>query len=72
MKKYLVFVISFVALYAVTQILSGLIMTAFYTPEIYPFIEQQTVYGTIAVPLLFTLLIAVSAYALTVKFEGKL
>ncbi|MFZ0447298.1 MAG: hypothetical protein WAM95_22230 [Bacillus sp. (in: firmicutes)] len=68
MKKQLVFIISFLLLYTVFQIGSGMILTAFYTPEfsaIEGSLSQEVVFGEISsIPLLITLIIATSAYFL--------
>lgn len=56
MKKYIIFIISFLLFYAVLQIVSGLILTAVYTPD--PSIlegnhsQEVVVGGTSAMPLL--------------------
>ncbi|MEC2076332.1 hypothetical protein [Metabacillus fastidiosus] len=71
MKKYLIFIISFVLLYVVFQISSGLLLTAFYTPDFYALesvSSQNGVIGeTISIPLLATLIIATLAYFLSQK-----
>ncbi|MGE8082048.1 hypothetical protein [Peribacillus loiseleuriae] len=71
MKKYLVFIISFILLYTVFQILSGVMLTAFYTPD-FSAIEgnysQEVGFGKVSsIPLLVTLLIATLAYFLSQK-----
>ena len=72
MKKYFVFIISFILLYTVFQILSGMILTAFYTPD-FSTIEgnfsQNVVFGEgiTSIPLLVTLFIATSVYFLSKK-----
>ncbi|MGG3926504.1 hypothetical protein ABET51_10955 [Metabacillus fastidiosus] len=71
MKKYLIFIISFVLLYVVFQISSGLLLTAFYTPNFYVLesvSSQNEMSGeTISIPLLATLIIATLAYFLSQK-----
>ncbi|CAH0346098.1 hypothetical protein BCI9360_02416 [Bacillus sp. CECT 9360] len=71
MKKYFVFIISFILLYTVFQILSGAIITAFYTPDLYTItgnLSQEVVLGeTSSIPLLVSLLIATTAYFLAQK-----
>ena len=70
LKKYLVFLISFVMLYMVFQIGSGLILTASYTPDFSSIegnLSQEVVFGTSSIPLLVTLLTATVAYFLSQK-----
>lgn len=74
MKKYIIFIISFLLFYAVLQIVSGLILTAVYTPD--PSIlegnhsQEVVVGGTSAMPLLIILITATAAYFLSQKI-GK-
>lgn len=73
MKKYFVFIISFILLDAAFQILSGLVLTAFYTPD-FSTIEgnfsQEVVFGEVnSIPLFVTLLIATFAYFLSQKIS---
>ena len=70
MKKYLVFIVSFVMIFMVFQIVSGLILTASYTPDFSSIggnLSQKVEFGTISIPLLFTLLTASLAYFLSQK-----
>ncbi|MED4531855.1 hypothetical protein [Metabacillus fastidiosus] len=70
MKKYLIFIISFVLLYVVFQISSGLLLTAFYTPNFYALSvssQNEMIGETISIPLLATLIIATLAYFLSQK-----
>ena len=74
MKKYFVFIISFILLYTVFQILPGMILTYFYTPDFSAIegsnLSQNVVFGEVtstSMPLLVTLLIATSAYFLSQK-----
>lgn len=71
MKKYVVFILSFVLLYTVFQILSGWILTALYTPDLYSInnsVSQELVFGqTSIIPFLTTLLVASVAYFLSQK-----
>ncbi|MFB7642070.1 hypothetical protein ACFRH9_29180 [Peribacillus butanolivorans] len=65
MKKYLVFIISFVMIFMAFQIVSGLILTASYTPDFSSIggnLSQDVAFGTSSIPLLSTLLIATLAY----------
>ncbi|MFJ5621503.1 hypothetical protein ACIQD3_01975 [Peribacillus loiseleuriae] len=69
MKKYLVFIISFIVLYAGFQLLSGVILTAFYTPDFSEMgSSQEVVFGEVSsIPLFATLLIASLSYLLSRK-----
>ncbi|RJS50245.1 hypothetical protein CJ483_23740 [Bacillus sp. PK3_68] len=70
MKKYFVFIISFLLLYTVFQVLSGWLLTAFYTPHFSATEEnfsQEVVFGTTSSPLLLTLLTATLAYCFSQK-----
>ncbi|MDQ0272902.1 ABC-type transport system involved in multi-copper enzyme maturation permease subunit [Cytobacillus purgationiresistens] len=60
MKKYFVFLISFILLYFIFQIGSGLIQTIFYTPNLH----QEQVFGQILSLPLLILVIASLAYLL--------
>ena len=68
LKRYLLFLISFVMIYTVFQIVSGLILTASYTPDfssIEDNLSQEVVFGTTSIPLLLILFIATLAYFLS-------
>nr|WP_285890723.1 hypothetical protein [Mesobacillus maritimus] len=71
MKKYVVFILSFVLLYTVFQILSGLLLTALYTPDLSSInnnTSQEVVFGqTSIIPFSGTLLVATLAYFLSQK-----
>ncbi|MDV2686160.1 hypothetical protein RYX56_17460 [Alkalihalophilus lindianensis] len=71
MKKYTVFIFSFVLLFIVLQILSGWLLTAFYTPDFSLKnigVSQEVRFGqTSIIPLLATLSIATLAYFLSQK-----
>ncbi|MBL3642766.1 hypothetical protein JMN23_10365 [Bacillus sp. RHFB] len=70
MKKHLVFLISFVMIYMVFQIGSGLILTASYIPDFSSIegnLSQEVVFGKTSIPLQVTLLIATLAYFLSQK-----
>ena len=71
MKKYLIFIISFAALYTVFQLSSGAILTALYTPDIslmQSTSSQEVVFGgTSNIPLLFIFLSSTIAYFLSQK-----
>lgn len=77
MKKYVVFISSFVLLYIVFQILSGWLLTVLYTPNFSSInnnLSQEVVYGqTSIIPFLATLVIATLAYLLSQKLfiNGK-
>ncbi|SES03278.1 hypothetical protein SAMN04487944_115133 [Gracilibacillus ureilyticus] len=70
MKKYTVFILSFVLFYIVFQILSGWLLTAFYTPELSSFSsnvnQEVVVFGPFSIlPFLITVLAATCAYLLS-------
>jgi len=71
LKKYVVFLLSFVLLYIVFQILSGLLLTALYTPNFSTInnnVSQEVVFGQNSIiPFLGTLLVATLAYFLSQK-----
>lgn len=70
MKKFSVFIISFVTLYIVFQVVSGLILTAFYTPNFTSVandLSQEVSFGSSSNPLLLALLTATVAYFLSQK-----
>lgn len=70
LKKYLVFIISFVMIFMAFQIVSGLILTASYTPDFSAIggsLSQEVRFGEISNPLLLTLLTATLAYFLSQK-----
>lgn len=66
MKKYVVFILSFALLYVVGQVLSGLLLTALYTPDLSSVngnVGQEVEFGQISIiPFLITLLVATLAY----------
>lgn len=71
LKKFAIFMVSFLLLYFVFQISSGLILTALYTPN-FSSVEgnlgQEVVFGDVRfMPLLITMLIAAIAYFLSQK-----
>ena len=69
MIKYFVFIASFILLYIGFQLLSGMILTAFYTPDfsqIETGINQEVAFGqATSMPLLITLFLATSSYFLS-------
>ncbi|MFD1738358.1 hypothetical protein ACFSCX_17685 [Bacillus salitolerans] len=71
MKKYVVFILSFSLLYIVFQVLSGMLLTALYTPDFSSInnnVSQEVVFGqTSIIPFLGTLLVATLAYFLSQK-----
>ena len=71
LKKYVVFIISFILLYTVFQLLSGMILTSFYTPDFSAIegnLSQNVEFGEVtSIPLLITLFIATFAYILSQK-----
>ena len=74
MKKFFVFIISFVTLFTAFQILSGLILTAFHTPNPTPIannLSPEVSFGSASNPLLLALLTAAVAYFLSQKIFRK-
>jgi hypothetical protein len=71
LKKYVVFIFSFVLLYIVLQISSGWVLTTLYTPDLsltYNNLSQEVVFGqTSIIPYLSILSIATIAYFLSQK-----
>jgi hypothetical protein len=71
LKKYFVFILSFIVLFVGFQLLSGAILTALYTPDFSAIgggFSQEVEFGkTNAIPLLGTLLVATLAYFLSQK-----
>ncbi|MFC5589567.1 hypothetical protein ACFPRA_11745 [Sporosarcina soli] len=74
MKKYLIFILSFIALYLLIQVSSGLILTALYTPDIYSagqLTHQEVVFmDPTYTPTLLIFFSATAAYFLSQKL-GK-
>ena len=75
MKKYAVFLISFVLLYIVLQLLSGLVLTALYNPSLSLYnsnLSQEVAFGQNSIfSLLLTLLVATLAYFVSQKLYVK-
>jgi quinol-cytochrome oxidoreductase complex cytochrome b subunit len=74
MKKYLLFAGSFILSYIVLQVVSGLLLTAFYTPE-FPSeaagLPSQVEFGeTNSIPLIISVLSLGIAFAVT-RFFSK-
>ncbi|PPA69532.1 hypothetical protein [Jeotgalibacillus proteolyticus] len=70
MKKFIVFILSFVLLYFVFQIGSGLLLTSLHTPDFTPNnqFSGEVVFGqTSIIPFLGALLIAALAYVVSQK-----
>ncbi|MFD2212304.1 hypothetical protein [Metabacillus endolithicus] len=71
MKKYVVFILNFILLYIVFQILSGLLLTALYSPNFSSInnnMSQEVAFGeTSIIPFLGTILVATLAYFLSQK-----
>lgn len=71
MKKYFIFILSFLVLYFAFQILSGAILTALYTPDLSTVggsFSQEVSFGkTNTIPLLGILLVATLAFILSQK-----
>lgn len=74
MKKYILFIASFALFYGLYQIVSGLVLTAFYTPNfslMNPALSNEVVFGnTGTAPLLILLLIATLSYLFTHKMTS--
>lgn len=77
MKKYLVFIISFIVMFTVFQVLSGMFLTWIYTPNISSAwsmrtgLSQETVItgsNSFGLPLFTAALAASVAYVTLVKF----
>ncbi|WP_156856151.1 hypothetical protein [Oceanobacillus sp. AG] len=80
MKKYLVFIVSFIVMFIVFQVLSGMFLTWIYTPDISSAwsmsagLSQKTVItgsNSFGLPLLTAALAASVAYVILVKFAGR-
>ncbi len=70
LKKFTVFILSFAALFIAFQVGSGLILTAFYTPNLTSVpndLSQEVSFGSASNPLLLALLTATVAYFLSQK-----
>lgn len=70
MKKFSVFIISFVTLYIAFQVVTGLILTAFYTPNFTSVandLSREVSFGNASNPLLLAVLTAAVAYFLSQK-----
>lgn len=71
MKRYAAFIVSFVLLYIVFQILTGWILTVFYTPDLSLMnsnASQEVVFGqTSIIPFVTTLVVATLAYFFSQK-----
>ena len=70
LKKFSVFIISFATLYIAFQVVSGLILTAFYTPNLTSVandISREVSFGNASNPLLLALLTATVAYFISQK-----
>ena len=80
MKKYLVFIVSFIVMYTVFQILSGMFLTWIYTPDMSSawFMSADLSQGTLitgsnslGLPLLTAVLAASGAYFILLKFAER-
>lgn len=71
LKKYVVFILSFVLMYTVFQVLLGWLLTTLYTPDPFPMnsnASQEVEFGQVSfIPFLATLLVATLAYFLSQK-----
>ncbi len=71
MKKYMIFIASFALFYGLFQIVSGLVLTAFYTPNpmmMNPALSNEVAFGNLETfPMIILLLIATLAYFFTQK-----
>lgn len=80
MKKYLVFIVSVIAMLTVFQVLSGMFLTWVYTPDISSAwsmstgLSQETVItgsNSFGLPLLTAVLAASVAYFILMKLAGR-
>ncbi|MCF3944224.1 hypothetical protein [Oceanobacillus alkalisoli] len=80
MKKYLVFIVSFIVMYTVFQILSGMFLTWIYIPDMSSAwfmsanLSQETVItgsNSLGLSLLTAVLAASVAYFILLKFAGR-
>ena len=73
-KKYIIFMISFALFYALLQIVTGLVLVAFYTPNpmlLNTAIGQEVAFGNAETfPLFIILMIATLAYFFTQKITA--
>ena len=68
LKKFLVFISSFVVIFMAFQIVSGLILTASYSPDFLSVnLSREMSFGYDSNPLLLTLLTATLAYYISQK-----
>ncbi len=70
LKNFSVFIISFVILFIVFQIVSGLVLTAIYTPNfnsVATELSREVSFGSALNPLLLAILTATVAYYLSQK-----
>ncbi|KXH80851.1 hypothetical protein [Sporosarcina sp. HYO08] len=69
MKKYLVFIVSFAVLYAGLQLVSGALLTFFYTPDFTTAsgaVSQEVAFGKgSSMPMIFLFIAATAAYILS-------
>lgn len=75
MKKYIVFIFSFVLFYMLVQLLSGWVLTAFYMPDLSltnSNLSDEVVFGQSSfLPLITSLTIATISYYLSQKLFVK-
>ncbi|MCP3032472.1 hypothetical protein LF817_14185 [Halobacillus sp. A1] len=74
MKKYLIFIVSFILLYLVYQMASGILLTMNYTPDfssVGGFAPQEVSFGNRSFHLLVILLIASIAYVISQLLKTK-
>ncbi|MFZ0445959.1 MAG: hypothetical protein WAM95_15265 [Bacillus sp. (in: firmicutes)] len=76
MKKYILFLTSFAVFYGMFQIISGLILTAFYTPNFALMntgLSHEVTFGHVGnFPFMSLLLIAMLAYFFTQKLTATI
>ncbi|MDV2682851.1 hypothetical protein RYX56_00540 [Alkalihalophilus lindianensis] len=74
MKRYLVFIVSFGVLYIVFELISGLILTTFFTPEfvsVESSLQQEVALGYhSSIPLLMLVSVATIAFFISNKVSN--
>ena len=77
MKKYIIFAVSFLCAYTLLQILSGMLLTVTYTPNITEAwnesgtLAQETIIGSSSSSVLISLVIALLAASIAYFFANK-
>ncbi|MCP3032834.1 hypothetical protein LF817_16025 [Halobacillus sp. A1] len=74
MKKYLIFIVSFILLYLVYQMASGMLLTMNYTPDLSSvggITPQEVSFGNRSFPLVVLICIASFAYIISQLLKPK-